>query len=305
LTYSTAQPSVSDRVAKSIDAFKTSSAGRVWANISNRNAIATHLDHLTAPVRNNQSINQIGGDVSDQYEIDQDGTPFCGPAAILFGMIIRQPRRMVEAVRSLYETGEFLTNHWMIPASATLRGTTVPGGFPSGWEAQWMMIAAIRESQHFLEVANDFTLEGGLKSLVHAGPPWSLVYWLETVLGYSNATWYSSSSIVSGLHAQLPGHSPFDDHAPQTVSEADALDEAANAMNNDGVGIILIDSSIIPPGATESEFPYPSHYVTVLDSTVRSGGDVDFDVQTWGDIRTINRDTSSFRDHMFGSIVGF
>ncbi len=75
----------------------------------------------------------------------QGQQPFCGPAAVVYELIRKQPTRYVEICRSLFETGAFKAKTKRIEASAKLRQSS-RGDLKMG-QSDWLILATLRDAE--------------------------------------------------------------------------------------------------------------------------------------------------------------
>jgi len=131
LTYSVVEYSL-DPVQSALDAFRNSPRPGVWPHIARADLIADMEDKL-----------------DDAFRVYQGNTPFCGPAAIVFELVSRQPARYVQICQELYETGSFQALTEEIEACEDLLNSEVPPpdsntSIPIS-EADWMLMATLRD----------------------------------------------------------------------------------------------------------------------------------------------------------------
>jgi hypothetical protein len=160
-------------VEVAIDAFDASDHAAAWSEI----------DRATV-------IDQLQSRVAEPWQVDQGPAPLCGPSVVVYDLARRDPEAYVRLVRDLFERGRATVPHGArIAASAGLRGTP-PHGITAEdghrWqvpEVDWLVTAALRESQNLLFDISDLE---GLGAFKGATTPWEIVGWAKKLLGYRN-----------------------------------------------------------------------------------------------------------------------
>src|SRR5579883_2245553 len=145
--------------------FENSTAVSAWPYLDKRQVIAEMRSRL-----------------SDPFQVNQGGQPFCGPASILFEFVRKQPLRYVQICRSLFETGSFQGKTRQIEASPQLRQSQ---GRLRMSQADWMVLATWRESENLI-----FPVQPDepniIRNLAGITKPWEMVGWTREILGYAN-----------------------------------------------------------------------------------------------------------------------
>ncbi|MBE9157631.1 hypothetical protein IQ265_12460 [Nodosilinea sp. LEGE 06152] len=259
-------PSV-DPVASAIAAFEQSSQPGVWPHIPK----AELIQDLRATVANPLNINQ-------------NYTPFCGPTAIVFELVSKQPARYVDLCRSLYETGQFRSRTKTVRPSDGLRQSKIRSGMSA---ADWMLIATLRDAENLI-----FPVTGDSGSLGNnvAGitTPWEMKGWISEILGYSQVDF--ESTFVYG--------------------EFDAMKTADSVRRQGGVAFVLIDAAML--GGSAPTVAYPNHWVVYQgDLSIDNGvwykhdsGHIRFKCYSWGKIFSVDLGEGSFEDYMWGVVTG-
>jgi hypothetical protein len=213
--------------------------------------------------------------VGDPFQVAQDDTPLCGPAAILFELAARQPARLVEICQELYETGRSAGRTKLIQPSDDLRNSVPPAGISL---ADWVVMATLRDVENAI-----FDVEGDSSNLVMGlTTPWEMKGWAFEILGYDRVA--SESTLVYG--------------------EFDAIRAAERARNAGGVAFLLIDSAML--GGDEPLVALPNHWVSFLGDLVVGPNDshVHFQCYSWGSTKTVDLDEESFEDYMWWVVTG-
>jgi hypothetical protein len=265
LSYSWSQPSGTLKpVERALQAFPSNNKTGEWAWVD--------ADDLKQRVKTIVNFAMSGTDPGDAgpsisgspHWINQDGTPFCGPAGIAYSLAAREPRLFVETVRSLYEQGAFHGAEEVGIVSKALRRSSVPKSIRrEDFWAEWVLLSGIRESAHWFDVANNAFISGGA-SAVHMNLPWTMAHWAKDVLGHSEVAWFSNSLFLEAVHTLVgnPGVDPT-----KESSAVDAVKEAYNFHTKDGFASVLVDPTF-PDG--DVGFNFPQHWVAL-------GGNFDHD----------------------------
>lgn len=220
--------------------------------------------------------------LDDPFRVRQGGQPFCGPAAIGFELIRRDPVRYVQICRNLFQIGGFHTrgDRW-ISASPRLRESR--GNFQMP-DVDWMLLSTLRESENiFLPV--EPASPDLVRNLAGITKPWEIAGWTREILGYSD---------VKSNPAYLFG-------------DINVLENTATVLNGGGVAFALINSD----GLLEDKpplVPHPNHWIVVLgDISISGSGDrhfVQFEVYSWAKKIRVAVDGRTFSAHFWEVITG-
>lgn len=217
--------------------------------------------------------------VSNPFQINQGGQPFCGPASVLFELVRKNPQRYVQLCQSLFEKGGFQGATRWIEASADLRNH-LDKSFRMP-QVDWMMLSTMRESENVL-----FPVEPNapdiIRNLAGMTKSWELKGWVQEILGYSKTGYH---------HAFL-------------LSDFSALNASIAALNAGGIVCMLVTAEGMlqdnPP-----PIPYPSHWVTLLGNTNVTKDRVSFDIYTWSQKLHVDLDVGSFKKYFWASVTGW
>lgn len=246
---------------REIDAFEQSSAVGVWACLDKAIVIA-----------------ELRSRVTDPFQINQGGQPFCGPASVLFELVRKQPSRYVQICHNLFESGGFQgTKHW-IRASEALRSNVDRNLRMS--QTDWMVLSTLRESENSL-----FPVEPNAPDLIRnlAGmtKSWEIKGWIHELLQYSRTAY----------------------HQAYLFNDVSAMQNAIAAVQAGGVAMLLVTAEGLlqdnPPPV-----PFPSHWVTLLGNFEVEGDRVSFDIYTWSKKLTVNTDAGSFKKYFWAGVTG-
>lgn len=248
--------------------FENSKAPGVWASVDKK-----------------QLVTEMRLRLNDPFQINQGAQPFCGPAAIVFELVRKQPLRYVQICRSLFETGSYTALTTKIEASRTLRRSN---GRLRMNQSDWMVLATLRESENSI-----FNIEAEAPEIVRnlAGmtKSWEMKGWVKEILGYRTCTY---------RHTYLYG-------------EFDALQEASKVVAAGGVAFALITADGLLRGKTPF-LPLPTHWISILGNISIKGGDwfsdangrISMDVYSWARQYHINLDEAPFEDYFWGVVIG-
>jgi hypothetical protein len=269
-TITTIDPRLDERLAQ----FARSSQTGVWNHLDKRQIIADIRDRLINP-----------------FQIKQGEQPFCGPAAVVFELIRKQPDRYIDICQSLYEHGSF---------DGYTKKITVAGRLCRSYgnlrmaQADWMLLATLRDCANTIvpvhpkapRLIREF---GGITK------PWEINGWVKELLGYAQTR--SHPTILSG--------------------EFRALQVADETIKSGGVAFGLINSEGLLGNHSflMSRFHriFPNHWVTILGNisiepstkiTKNKHSRIQFDMYSWGRKIHVNTDTATIKDFFWGVAVG-
>jgi hypothetical protein len=216
--------------------------------------------------------------VADPFQVNQGGQPFCGPAAVLFELVRKQPLHYIEICHSLFLVGGFQsTNHYIASSDALRRGSR---GDLKMSQADWMILATLREMENIL-----FPVEPNapdiIRNLAGMTKSWEMKGWIKEILGYPH---------VAYNHAYLG-------------NDSNALNAAAAAIQSGGVAFALITAE----GMLEDKsplIPFPSHWIALLGNIAVGGNPVHFDIYTWSQQMRLTMDAGSLGKYLWATVTG-
>ncbi len=253
-----------EQALKAIATFEQSSTASVWS----------FLDKKTI-------ITEMRQRVQDPYSVNQGQQPFCGPTAILFELVRKQPVRYVELCRTLFEKGVVQGKTKRIQALPQLRQSSKLN-LRMG-EADWMVLSTLRDAESLLFPV-DPDAPSFVRNLSGMSFSWEMKGWLQEILGYPQI-----------IHTK-------------TYKKGDllALRDAANSVKLGGVAFPLITSQplLSPASATELPIPLPNHWVSLLGNLQIQNGRVAFDVYSWGKKMRVDVPEGVFQKSFWGVVIG-
>jgi len=232
-----------------------------------------------------QIIAEMRSRIDNPFNVNQGSQPLCGPAAILFELVRKNPLYYVQICRNLFQIGGFhsQSHKWIAPSSRLLETT---GKFQMP-QADWMVLSTLRESENLI-----FPVEPNAPKIIRnisgMTKPWEMVGWAREILGYSN---------VKYNHAYIFG-------------DISALRRSTDAINNGGVAFALINAEGMltnkPPIV-----PFPNHWVVLLgnimvqEANFSNGvrGQISFDVYTWAKQMRVDLVQRNFEDYFWGAVI--
>lgn len=216
--------------------------------------------------------------VHDPFQVNQGGQPFCGPAAVLFELVRKQPSQYVEICRSLFLVGGFQGHTHYISASDELRRNS-RGNLKMG-QADWMVLATLREMENVL-----FPVEPNAPDLIRdlAGmtKSWEMKGWIQEILGYRNVR-YNYTYVMFDINA---------------------MNDAASAIQAGGVAFALITAEGML-GTNPPTVPLPSHWIGILGNISVQSDPVNFDVYSWSQQMRLTMDSGSFKKYLWAIVTG-
>lgn len=233
-----------------------------------------------------QIVAEMRSRVTDPFQVNQGGQPFCGPATIVFELVRRDPLRYVEICRSLFLVGGFHTQsqRWISP-SPRLRGSQGNLRMP---QVDWMLLATLRESENLI-FAVDANAPEILRNMSGMTKSWEIAGWVREILGCREVQYH---------------HAYF-------VGDIIALQKAADAINAGGVALALITAEGML-GNRPPLVAYPSHWIVLLgniaiQSTIpgqAEGGRLSFDIYTWARQMRVDLAENPFKNYFWGAVTG-
>lgn len=238
-----------------------------------------------------QIVRDLHDRIVDPYQIQQGEQPFCGPAAVVFELIRRQPHRYIDICQSLYESGSFVGTTKTIVAAGRLCRSY---GNLRMAQADWMLLATLRDCANMLvpvhpkapKLIREF---GGMTK------PWEVNEWVRELLGYTVTKAYPTP----------------------LWNEFRALQEAQKTIDAGGVAFGLINSQGLLGNnsflASRFHRIYPNHWVTILGNisidsvsqvAKKKRAIVNFDIYSWGRKIKVNTDAAAIRDYFWGITIG-
>jgi hypothetical protein len=250
---------------------------------SNTPGVWNHLDKQ-------QIVQDLQARIENPFKIEQGEQPFCGPAAVVFELIRKQPHRYLDICQSLYERGSFDGYTKPIVAAGRLRRSY---GNLRMAQADWMLLATLRDSANLIVPVHPKAPEL-IRNIAGITKPWEINVWVQELLGYPEVI---TQQCLSG--------------------EFQALQEAERIVANGGVAFGLINSQgllgINTFFAARLHRLYPSHWVTILGNlsiesptrtSRRKQSRVEFDIYSWGRKIRVNTDAGSIGDYFWGVVSG-
>lgn len=233
-----------------------------------------------------QMLAEMRARAIDPFQINQGGQPFCGPAAIVFELVRRDPLRYVELCRSLFLVGGFHTRsqRWISP-SPRLLGSQGNLRMP---QIDWMVLATLRESENSI-----FAVEANapeiLRNMSGMTKSWEMAGWAREILGFRDVQYH---------HAYFLG-------------DRDAIQNAAAALDAGGAAFALITAEGML-GNRPPLVAYPSHWIVLLGKIViqaatpgkPDSGRLRFDLYTWARQMQVDLGEKPFKNYFWGVVTG-
>lgn len=260
------KPTTVQQALEAIAKFEGSSKPGVWP----------HLDKKTI-------LTEMRSRVNDPFKINQGQQPFCGPTAVLFELVRKQPLRYVEICRSLFEDGCLQAKTKKVPAPDRLRDSS-KGNLLMG-QADWMILATLRQAESLIFPV-DPAAPAVIRNLSGMSFSWEMSGWTAEILGYNQIN-YSQAYRKGDLFA---------------------LRDANNIVKLGGVGFALITAQGLlgTASSTEADLPLslPNHWVALLGNVVTQNGRVSFDVYSWAKKMRVDVTEDNFEKAFWGIVTG-
>jgi hypothetical protein len=208
--------------------------------------------------------------------LDQGSQPLCGPSAIMYEVLQRRPDRYVEWVVALWKTGKVQIGGKWMTVSSGLKGSAVGSGLSV---SDWIIVAGLRDAANILLDLETGEIAQGLAGLT---TPLAEEDWTRKCLN----AWGTNieSSILFG--------------------EFDDIKLAHQYYQNGGVAFLMIDADALDKkvGFVKN---VPTHWVVYKGNLkIFPNKDIQFDIWTWGYIKSLKLSKQQFYDLLFGVVVG-
>ena len=262
-------PSLDEQLAK----FARSTQTGVW----------THLDK-------SQIISDIRDRIDNPYQIQQGEQPFCGPAAVVFELIRRQPDRYIQICQSLYEHGSFEGYSKKIVAAGRLCRSY---GNLRMAQADWMILATLRDCANKIVPVHPKAPKL-IREIGGITKPWEISGWVRELLGYNSKS-----------------------HPTPLSGEFRAIQAANSTIESGGVAFALINSQGLLGNnsflAARFHRVYPNHWVTIVSNisiesptkiSKHSNGRIEFDIYSWGRKIHVSTNPATIKDFFWGVTLG-
>ncbi len=247
-----------------LNEFKNSTLAGVWPNIDKT-----------------QLIDDMRAIIANPLRVNQGRAPLCGPAAVVYELVKREPARYIRICRELYEKGSFPTRSKTYSASSKLRNSKARSGVTP---ANWILMTTIIEYSNLI-----LNIDADSWDLAYGSHELFMKEWVYEILLYDKVEWTST----------------------YTYGEFDALRQAKRAYDSGGVAFFMIHSALVgnPPPLVSL---VGNHWITYAGNLhidegtwyIWDSGHVKFDCYTWGQIRTVDTDEGTFEDYFFGVVTG-
>ncbi len=262
-------PSLDEQLAK----FARSTQTGVW----------THLDK-------SQIISEIRSRINNPYQIQQGEQPFCGPAAVVFELIRKQPDRYIQICQSLYEHGSFEGYSNKFVAAGRLCRSY---GNLRMAQADWMILATLRDCANKIVPVHPKAPKL-IREIGGITKPWEISGWVRELLGYPSKSYPTPLS-----------------------GEFRAIQAANSTIESGGVAFALINSQGLFGNnsflAARFHRIYPNHWVTIVSNisvesptkiSKNSNGRIEFDIYSWGRKIHVNTNPATIKDFFWGVTLG-
>ena len=257
-----------------LDKFARSTQTGVW----------THLDKR-------QIISDIRDRIIDPYQIKQGEQPFCGPAAVVFELIRRQPDRYIQICQSLYEHGSFEGYSKNFVAAGRLCRSY---GNLRMAQADWMILATLRDCANKIVPVHPKAPKL-IRELGGITKPWEISGWIRELLGYTQSK----------------------SHPTPLSGEFQAIQAANSTIESGGVALALINSQGLLGNnsflAARFHRIYPNHWVTIVSNILvesptkiskHSHSRIEFDIYSWGRKIHVSTNPATIKDFFWGVTLG-
>lgn len=255
-------------VEEAIEQFRNSNFPSKWPNVDKA-----------------KLLEDIIKSVKDPFQINQNYTPFCGPASITFDLVSKQPIQYVRFIKQIYEKGQFKTKDGkIIKAGRKLLESQIPIEITP---ADWVFMGTLRDDKNLfanVKSSGGWDNPSGIAGMT--GVP-AMISWTKHVLGYRKSK-YKSAAVFGDVKQ---------------------LKKVSSIVNRGGAGFLLIHSGLVGGKVPKWDGPqFPNHWIVYLGNlklNKRNNVDaVQFDTYTWGSTVHIKTSKDNFRQFYLGAVVG-
>jgi hypothetical protein len=262
-----------DQALKDIDTFSASATLGKWA------PAAVNKPALVLDMKNT---------VENPLLVDQGGENLCGPAAIVYELVKRDPIKYVRIVQQCYEQGKFQAKtKWYTNNNAGLYSETPDAITP----ADWIVMAVMRNASNTFF---DFNTGDGFAAIT----TWlDMQEWSREILGFGFAVW-NQASLNPLLGAPGTYKAPSDD-----IQIADRNFRAG------GVSFLLVCGDSVETPATLPVPALPNHWIVYQGDLAVSGTGLThgykLNAYSWGGIHALDfASVEKFEAFLWGVVRG-
>jgi len=249
--------------ARKLDEWRQSESTGVWPHVEKGAVIEAVSRRLENPAR-----------------IQQASAPLCGPASIIFWLVVRRPYTYITMARSLFETGEYTDDVTSYRVVATDKHKSMEVGHDMD-PVDWIVLVALRTTENTLLDVDQFGDLWGVTT------PGEMVGWTKKILSFANA---QDTGMIVG-------------------DQSEALQRADKAVNGDsagdaaeGVASLLVDASIVQ--ATDTVISLPNHWIAYVANLEITETEIKFRAFTWGQLCDITANREEWQSKGFGVVWG-
>lgn len=218
-----------------------------------------------------------GNGTPDVFELEQGSVGYCSPIAIDTTLLWRKPRRFVEFCRALIEKGAFLgrTNHQDI-SDSILRKPKERGMD----QLEWVITISLKDADNWVDSASNKDLQEATYNEFEK-------HWLKELVGYPHV---------------LVGNDQKGDKPLRQFANL-ALDNGTAILGVDGTMFMTgSDGYLNEPKKKQSKNMQNNHAVTLVSKLTNSGGNTQFEVQSWGRVISVDHPKSVVNDYLFDAV---
>ena len=219
------------------------------------------------------------------WTVDQGQKPLCGPATILFNLLMKQPLTYISIMKNLWENGYFFTTKSKnrITASDSIKNNSTVENRQGMQAADWIFSSVLRDTTstifHLDPAARDTML-----NIQGMTTPWEMVGWMKELFPNYNVNfdWTIIDSDVDGLKKA-----------------------ALNLKKPTGINAMMVNASGLLNNKTPS-LSTPEHWVGLYNTEiVEKDNHISFNIFTWGKIYKINAKKADLNSYIFGYGNGY
>ena len=211
--------------------------------------------------------------VGQPETVDQGESSLCGPAALMFAILSKNPEEYAKYVTSLYDTGQgTLPTNLVVKPSHDCRHAA-PGGKVSA--VDWVSLASLRDSENSIDYEDPSDQVAGITS------PSMLSVWLKR----------------TGFEARQNETNVFATKGKDNLEKASKFHDAGHT-------VCLLCKGDTLKKITGSWYSVPSHWVVMVRAAKIDKEYVTLKVFSWGQFYELNMTHSTFFSTYFGFVCG-
>ena len=209
-------------------------------------------------------VQDMEANVNNPLTVNQGNSSLCGPAAIVYELVKRNPLRYVQIVEQCYELGKFQGGPfgWIKNSNSGLYSEKF---YTTVGPADWIVMAVMRNAQN-----GYFHYNSG--DNFSAITTWDdMQTWSQWILGFGDTAWNQCTLL------------PLFGWPWNYVTAGSGLTMADANYRAGGVSFLLVNKASVEDPATY-HWTIPNHWILYQGNLTPDGSGFSFDAYSWGTI---------------------